>query len=69
MDLSKMLAELKSERDQIDQVIIALTPLAQGRKRRGRPPLWLSAVNAIGPKKRRGRTPKNKPKYPDVKTA
>jgi len=66
-DLNKMLAELKSEREKIDQVIMAIIPLAQGKKRQpGRPPLWLGQTNAVGPKKRRGLS---KPTYPDAQTA
>lgn len=43
MDLSKAIAELKSERDAIDQAIAVLSRLAGGGKpRRGRPPKWLS---------------------------
>ena len=63
MDVSKMLAELRQEREQIEEAIITLERLARGRgKRRGRPPLWLAAASA--PVKRRGRPPgsKNKPK-------
>ncbi len=42
MDISKMLAELKDERVQIEEAILTLERLAQGSgKRRGRPPLWL----------------------------
>ena len=54
-----MLAELRAERDQLDDAILALQRLAAGQgKRRGRPPAWLTLV------KRRGRPPgsKNKPK-------
>jgi hypothetical protein len=63
MDVSKMLAELRQEREQIEEAIIILERLARGRgKRRGRPPLWMAA--AAAPTKRRGRPPgsKNKPK-------
>jgi hypothetical protein len=59
MDVLKMLSELRSEREQIEEAIMTLERLARGRgKRRGRPPAWLSAL------KRRGRPPgsKNKPK-------
>jgi hypothetical protein len=60
MDLTKMLAELKSEREGIEQAILVLERMALGRggKRRGRPPAWLKTV------KRRGRPKgsKNKPK-------
>jgi hypothetical protein len=59
MDLLKMLADLRQEREQIEEAILTLERLAAGRgRRRGRPPAWMSAV------KRRGRPPgsKNKPK-------
>jgi hypothetical protein len=59
MDVLKMLADLRQEREQIEEAILTLERLARGRgKRRGRPPAWMSAL------KRRGRPPgtKNKPK-------
>jgi hypothetical protein len=59
MDINKMLAELRAEREQVDEAIIVLERLARGQgKRRGRPPAWMTGV------KRRGRPPgsKNKPK-------
>jgi hypothetical protein len=59
MDIAKMLADLRQERDQVDEAIMVLERMALGRgKRRGRPPAWMTAV------KRRGRPPgsKNKPK-------
>jgi hypothetical protein len=59
MDVLKMLADLRREREQIEEAILTLERLAQGRgRRRGRPPAWMSEV------KRRGRPPgsKNKPK-------
>jgi hypothetical protein len=58
MDLDKMLAELRAEREQIEESIIVLERLARGQgKRRGRPPKWMTQV------KRRGRPKgsKNKP--------
>jgi hypothetical protein len=61
MDLLKMLADLRAERAQIEESIIAWERLALGQgKRRGRPPAWLAAVAPM----RRGRPPgsKNKPK-------
>jgi hypothetical protein len=63
MDLNKMLAELRQEREQIEEAIIILERLARGRgRRRGRPPLWMTTGEA--PVRRRGRPPgsKNKPK-------
>jgi len=57
MDVAKILAELRQEREQIEDAIISLERLARGRgKRRGRPPAWLAMA------KRRGRpTAKGKP--------
>jgi len=62
MDLNKMLAELRAERDQIEEAIIALGRLSLGAKRRGRPPLWMSQIKAVEPIKRRGRPPGSKNK-------
>ena len=59
MDVLKMLADLRQEREQIEEAIVTLERLARGRgKRRGRPPAWMTAL------KRRGRPPgsKNRPK-------
>jgi len=45
MDVAKILAELKQEREQLEEAIVSLERLAQGRgKRRGRPPAWMSAA-------------------------
>ena len=48
MDVDKMLAELRLEREQIEEAILTLERLARGRgRRRGRPPGWLKdAANA-----------------------
>jgi hypothetical protein len=57
MDMNKMLAELRAERENREQAIITLQRLVAGRgQRRGRPPKWMAAV------KRRGRPAGNKPK-------
>lgn len=59
MDINKMLADLRLEREQIEEAIMTLERLARGRgRRRGRPPAWMSEI------KRRGRPPgsKNRPK-------
>lgn len=57
MDVAKILSELKEERVQIEEAILSLERLARGRgKRRGRPPAWMSEINA----KRRGRPPGTK---------
>jgi hypothetical protein len=47
MDITKMLLELRSERAQIEEAILALQRLASGQgKRRGRPPKWMTASAA-----------------------
>jgi len=58
MDILKMLAELRAEREQVEEAILVLERIARRGKRRGRPPKWLTGI------KRRGRPPgsKNKPK-------
>jgi hypothetical protein len=69
MDVSKILAELKAEREQIEQAISSLERLAQGRgRKRGRPPAWMAEVSAP---KRRGRPPgsKNKVHSADIPSA
>jgi hypothetical protein len=61
MDITKMLSELKAERDGVDQAILVLERIAAGRgRRRGRPPAWMTAI------KRRGRPKgsKNRPEEP-----
>ena len=60
MDVSKILAELKAEREQIEEAILSLERLARGRgKQRGRPPAWMAEVELP---KRRGRPPGSKNK-------
>jgi hypothetical protein len=59
MDVSKILAELREERQQIEEAILSLERLARGRgRRRGRPPAWMAEVTT----KRRGRPPGSKNK-------
>ena len=64
MDILKMLADLRQEREHVDEAIVVLERLAREHgKRRGRPPAWMTAASQI---KKRGRPPgsKNKPKAP-----
>ena len=62
MDVSKILAELKSEREQIQEAIESLERLARGRgKKRGRPPSWMGQEEQPVAK-RRGRPPGSKNK-------
>ena len=57
MDVIKMLAELRQEREQLEEAILTLERLARGRgRRRGRPPAWMTEL------KRRGRSPGSKNK-------
>lgn len=61
MDVSKILIELREERRQIEEAIVSLERLVQGRgRRRGRPPAWMAQAQA--PAKRRGRPPGSKNK-------
>jgi hypothetical protein len=61
MDVSKILTELKAEREQIEAAIISLERLARGRgKKPGRPPTWLTPDEPVV--KRRGRPPGSKNK-------
>ena len=60
MDLGKMLAELRAEREGIEQAIFVLERIAAGRgRRRGRPHAWMKTI------KRRGRPPGSKNKSKD----
>jgi hypothetical protein len=62
LDVAKILEELKQEKEQLEQAIITLERLAQGRgPRRGRPPNWLTQEGSPAPK-RRGRPPGSKNK-------
>jgi hypothetical protein len=52
MDVTKILAELRREREQIEEAILTLERLARNQgKRRGRPPVWLQE------NRKRGRPP------------
>lgn len=74
MDVDKMLAELRLEREQIEEAILTLERLARGRgRRRGRPPAWLKEAAALAEEvdsesaagaepRRRGRPPGSKNK-------
>ena len=58
MDVTKILAELRQERTQLEEAIQSLERLARGRgRRRGRPPSWMADQP-----KRRGRPPGSKNK-------
>ena len=50
MDITKMIKELCTERDEIERAIIALERV--GGKRRGRKPQWMKAMGERKPKKK-----------------
>ncbi|HEX3746667.1 MAG TPA: hypothetical protein VHW09_22170 [Bryobacteraceae bacterium] len=61
IDVAKFLEELRQEKEQLEQAIITLERLVQGRgPRRGRPPGWMTTEGATP--KRRGRPPGSKNK-------
>ncbi len=50
LDVDKMLADLRLEREQIEEAILTLERLARGRgRRRGRPPAWLKEATDDSP--------------------
>ncbi len=49
MDVTKILEELRKEREQIEEAILTLERLVENRgRRRGRPPSWLSEARRRG---------------------
>jgi hypothetical protein len=47
MDVEKILAQLKAEREQMEQVLVSLEQLAHGRgRKRGKPPAWMAEVTS-----------------------
>lgn len=65
MDVTKILTELRQEREQIEEAIMSLERLARGRgRRRGRPPAWMSELD-----KKRGRPPGSKNKSTNIQKA
>jgi hypothetical protein len=64
MDVIKMLADLRQEREHLEEAIMTLERLARGHgRRRGRPPAWMVAI------KRRGRPPGSKNKTKESQAA
>jgi hypothetical protein len=54
MNLTKMIAELREQKEALEQTMIMLERLARGQgKRRGRPPLFLSQASGAGPTRKR----------------
>jgi hypothetical protein len=56
MDVIKILKELRTERENLEEAIVTIERLARGGgKRRGRPPKWMSEATPINtvPRKRK----------------
>ena len=51
MDIHSILAELRSEKERLEEAILTIERLAAGTlgKRRGRPPKWMAGAKAAGP--------------------
>jgi len=65
MDVTKILSELRQEREQIEEAIMSLERLARGRgRRRGRPPAWMTEIE-----RKRGRPPGSKNKGSNMQKA
>ncbi len=48
MDLTKVLAQLRAELQNLDAAIASLERIQQGARRRGRPPEWLHKTRMAG---------------------
>jgi hypothetical protein len=46
MDITKAIAELRVERELVDQAILTLSRIAVRTRRRGRPPAWLADLSS-----------------------
>jgi hypothetical protein len=54
MDLTKMIAELREQKQALEQTMMMLERLARSQgKRRGRPPLFLSKTSQASPARKR----------------
>jgi hypothetical protein len=60
MNVAEILEELKAERLRIESAIDSLESLALGRRRRGRPPSWMTEA------RRRAQAPETKNKNSDT---
>lgn len=67
MDITKILDELRQEREQLDEAILSLERLAAGGRRRGRPPAWIAAVKqtTVTPPAAKGRKARRKGLAPE----
>jgi hypothetical protein len=60
MDINKILAELRTQKEEIERAIIALERI--GGRRRGRPPQWMKAMKKptqTEPRKKRSQDKEN----------
>jgi len=60
MDIVNILAELRAERQRLEEAILVIERLAAsaGGKRRGRPPSWLAAVKSESASELKVKTPR-----------
>ena len=56
MDLQKVLAQLRSDLENVDAAIQSLERLQLTERRRGRPPSWMAVKNKPGRGKRGGKS-------------
>jgi hypothetical protein len=61
MDVEKILAEMRQEREQLEEAIANLERLARPVKRRGRPPAWLAGIKKTEEMESRAAGGKKKP--------
>jgi hypothetical protein len=62
MDITKILEDLRREKQQLEEAILSLERLAVGGKRRGRPPAWIVAAQQTQTPRGPGRPPGSKNK-------
>ncbi len=55
MDLQRVLAQLRSELENLDAAIESLERLQLTERRRGRPPSWLAAIKKPGRPRRKSK--------------
>ena len=68
MDLIKTIAELRAERDHLDQAIVALEQYARTRKKRSKSQIWIAAAipgEPPGNSRKSGSVPRHGPQRMD----
>jgi hypothetical protein len=62
MDITKMLAELRAERDRLDEAILALERMRQAKRHPGRLPKWSEEIKAESDVQSRGKRSRQRSK-------